>query len=264
MPQNVKIKVMLYLFLWLAVCVVIYLTMGILGTAFYTLVGVYFLYKIYPKFDFFSDISFNNNKKMIALTFDDGPTEGFTDEILEILKNRSVPATFFVIGSKAQKHKNILKKAILQNCELGAHTLNHIKLHYATYKKIDAEIAPVISILEEAYSTSGKKFKKIFRPPHGFKNFNLKKYLKVNSIKLIPWTRGVWDTDAPGSSVIEERATSQPRINEILLLHDGLGLKENVSLEQKTGVLEALPKIIDFYKNNGYAFVKVSEFIKQR
>ena len=263
MPLNVKIKVFLYLCLWFLVSIIIYSALGVLWAIPYVLVSLYFLYKIYPKFDLSPDVDLNGKGKLIALTFDDGPTKGFTEEILKVLKDRSVTATFFVIGNKAQKNKDILEQIISQGCELGAHTLNHIKLHNASYSKIKDEISPVISLLEDIHSASGKEFKRIFRSPHGFKNFALKRYLKTGSIKLIPWTRGVWDTDAPGSSWIEEKATANPRKNEIILLHDGLGRKEDVDDAQKQGVLEALPKIIDFYKSHGYTFVKVSEFIKE-
>jgi peptidoglycan-N-acetylglucosamine deacetylase len=272
MPLKIKIKVLLIIFLWFGVCTLVFHLLSFLGinpilrtliwVVPYTLIGLYFLYKIYPKFDIYHDVSFRGKQKLVALTFDDGPTKGFTDEILKILKDHSVTATFFVIGNKAKANKDILLKAISQNCELGAHTFNHTKLHNASYSEINGEITPTINILEELYSSSNKEFKKIFRAPHGFKNFALKIYLKKHSIRLIPWTRGVWDTDAPGSDWIEKMATYKPRKNEILLLHDGLGLKE-VSKEQEDGVLKSLPKIIDFYKNNGYTFVKVSEFIKK-
>ena len=263
MPINVKIKVFLYLLLWSLVSTLIFSAFGILWVIPYVAVSLYYLYKIYPKFDLSPDIDLNKKKKLIALTFDDGPTKGFTEDILKILKDRSVTATFFVIGTKAQKNKDILKQMISQDCEIGAHTLNHIKLHNASYSKIRGEINPVITLLEDVHFGSGKKFRKIFRSPHGFKNLALKRYLRTNAIKLIPWTRGVWDTDAPGTSWIERMATCRPRKNEILLLHDGLGKNENISDDQKKGVLDALPKIIDFYKSNGYTFVKVSEFIKE-
>lgn len=262
MPLSVKIKVFLYLCLWSLVTILIYSAFGIWWVLPYLAVSIYFLYKIYPKFDFYPDIRFSGKQKLIALTFDDGPTKGFTEKILKILKDNSVTATFFVIGNKAQKNKDILKQILSQGCELGAHTLNHTKLHNASYSKIGEEISPVISLLEDVHSGSGKKFLKIFRSPHGFKNIALKRYLKANSIKLVPWTRGVWDTDAPGSNWIFQMATKNPKNNEIILLHDGLGL-EDVAEGQKNGVLEALPRIIDFYKGQGYSFVKASDYLKK-
>ena len=275
MPLKIKIKVLGLISTWLILCVLTYYLLNWLGlTTFnniaisfipYTIIGLYSLYKFYPKFDVSPDIAFNKKERTVAITFDDGPTKGFTDKILEILKEKSVPATFFVLEPKAKKNIPLLEKAILQNCEIGAHTKSHKKLHNSCYNEIVSEVAPCIELIENLYLKLNKKndFKKILRTPHGFKNIWLKIYTKKSSIKLIPWTRGVWDTDAPGSTWIEQKAIISPRKNEILLLHDGLGLKDEVSPEQQEGVLKALPKIIDFYRTNGYTFVKVSKFIKK-
>jgi len=264
MPLKVKIKVFSVIAIYLVGWILIQHLIGVVAGLVYICVGIYFLYKIYPKFDLSPDIQFNKNKKIISLTFDDGPTKGFTEDILKILKEKNISASFFVLGSKAQSNIDIIKKAILQNCEIGCHTTSHKKLHNSSCSEIAIELTPVMQFIEKTYSelNRSKEFRRIFRSPHGFKNIALKKYLKSNSIKLIPWTRGVWDTNAPGCTWIVEKATFKPRINEIILLHDGLGLSK-VSKEQKNGVLEALPKIIDFYKANGYTFVKVSEFIKR-
>jgi peptidoglycan/xylan/chitin deacetylase (PgdA/CDA1 family) len=79
---------------------------------------------------------------------------------------------------------------------------------------------------------------------------------------LVPWTRGVWDTSAPGAEWIIRRSIEHPKNNEIILLHDGKGLNQNTSELQQKGLLQALPKVIDFYKNKGYKFIKVSDFIR--
>ncbi len=264
MPLKVQIKVFIYILLSLLFFALVYFETGVFGVLICVLISLYYLYKIYPKFDISPDISFKGKHLKVALTFDDGPTKGFTEEILKILKNNSVKATFFVLGKKAQQNTDILHLALAQDCELGAHTMSHIKLHNAPYTKISQEIGQTIELLQKIHSSSKKPFKKIFRAPHGFKNFALKRYLRANSIKLIPWTRGVWDTDAPGSKWIEKMATKKPNDNEIILLHDGLGNNDSVSAAQKIGVLEALPKIIAFYKDKGYTFVNVSEFLKDK
>lgn len=263
MPLKVKIKVLGIIISSIALFIYIYWSVSLVSGIIYLGICTYILYKMYPKFDFSSDIKFNKNKKLVSLTFDDGPTEGFTQDILNILKEKDVPASFFVLGSKIESNTNVIKKIILQGSEVGAHTTSHKKLHNSSYSEITLEIEPVVKLIKTVYSELDRlnEFKKIFRSPHGFKNIALKRYLKSNSIKLIPWTRGVWDTDAPGSKWIFEKATFKPKKNEIILLHDGLGLKD-VSKEQKQGVLKALPKIIDFYKNNGYTFIKVSDYLK--
>jgi len=264
MPVKIKIKTLVIIVLYLVGGALISHLISIPAGIVYIAMGVYFLYKIYPKFDLSPDIKFNKDKKIVSLTFDDGPTKGFTEEILKVLKNKNVTASFFVLGSKIQSNVELIKKIIEQGCEIGTHTISHKKLHNASAPEIAAELEPAIDSIRDIYSELGKsqEFKKIFRPPHGFKNLALKRYLRSNSIKLIPWTRGVWDTDVLGSKWIIEKAIVKPMMNEIILLHDGLGL-EGGSKKQKADLLEALPKIIDFYKDNEYTFVKASSFLKE-
>lgn len=263
MPLKVRLQILFYIFSYLSLVILLYVTGYYMSILIVTLTTGCLIYTYVPAFDFSSDIK-SEGHKLVALTFDDGPSEEFTEDIIEILKAKDVTATFFVIGEKALKQKNTLYKIIDAGSELGAHTMNHKKLHLYPYNKLDGHIKPVIDIIESVYNDRSKphEFKKIFRAPHGFKSINLKIYLKRNGISLIPWIRGVWDTDAPGEEWIFKYATKNPKNLEILLLHDGLGMNLNISQEQKNGVLRALPNIIDFYKNRGYTFVKVSELLK--
>ena len=69
----------------------------------------------------------NKNEKIVALTFDDGPDEDFTPQILDILKKYNVKATFYVIGEKVQYNKKIIKREYEEGHEIGNHTYTHIK-----------------------------------------------------------------------------------------------------------------------------------------
>ena len=216
-------------------------------------------------FDPWSDIVLNKQNKLVALTFDDGPSSNFTEKILTVLKEKKVPASFFVLGKKLSNNINLAEELLKNNCEIGAHTYAHKKLHRSSSSKIDNEIQKSLSLVKKLYQNVGliAEYKPIFRAPHGFKSLRLKIYTKKNKIKLIPWTRGVWDTDSPGADWIFNMATKNPKKMEIILLHDGLGLENKKDDKQVLGLLDALPRIIDFYKNKGYSFVKVSKFINK-
>jgi peptidoglycan-N-acetylglucosamine deacetylase len=225
-----------------------------------TALWISFIY--HAGFDPWPDIKLNKEQKLIALTFDDGPSEDFTDKILDILKDKNVPASFFMLGKKIEQNHDLALKVLNNNCEIGAHTYAHKKLHKCNFKELNNEIQNSISIIKDLYKEAGlsKEYKNIFRTPHGFKSLKLKFYTKKNKIKLIPWTRGVWDTNSPGSEWIFKHATKKPKQNEIILLHDGFGLQNSRDKNQVVGLIDALPRIIDFYKNKGYSFVKVSKF----
>ncbi|MEI6092463.1 MAG: polysaccharide deacetylase family protein [bacterium] len=274
MPLTKKIKIIFYILcgiiLSLLSSIAIFLLSQdpllslIFGFLPFVIIGVLLTYVFYPKFDPCSSIRFDKTKKLVALTFDDGPTNGFTEEVLSILEQKKVVATFFVIGSKASNNTELTLNIIKKGHELGAHTYTHKKLHLSDIKIFDEEISKSIDFIRSAYKTLDKEkdYKKIFRSPHGFKNIRLKRYLIKNKIALIPWTRGVWDTDAPGAEWIVTKATEKPRNNEIILFHDGKGLDNKILKTQSLGLLQALPKVIDFYKNKGYTFIKVSDLIR--
>lgn len=226
-----------------------------------TALWITFIY--HAGFDPWPDVNLNRVNKLIALTFDDGPSKNFTEEILKVLKDKNVTASFFMLGKKIEQNQSLALSVLNNNCEIAAHTYGHKKLHKCSFKELAREMQKSISIVKEIYKEAGlsKKYKNIFRTPHGFKSIKLKIYTKRNNIKLIPWTRGVWDTDSPGSEWIFKHATKKPRQNEIILLHDGFGFQDSRDKEQIIGLIKALPRIIDFYKNKGYSFVKVSELI---
>ena len=274
MPILQKIKIGFYILIWMLVsCLTSYVLYSmefslllsvLIGFTPYTLIGIWIIYLFYPKFDPSCCIKCYNSKKLVALTFDDGPTAGFTEEVLKILKDSSVKATFFMIGEKIENNRSLALKVLNDGHDVGAHTYTHKKLHLSGKGQIDQEVGKAASLISSLYQEAGreKSYRPIFRSPHGFKNISLNIYLKKHGLYLIPWTRGVWDTSSPGSEWIIEKATNKLRNNEIILLHDGKGLSSSVSDLQKTGLLQALPKVIDFYKNKGYTFIKVFDFIR--
>ena len=79
----------------------------------------------------------NTNEKLLALTFDDGPDEDFTPQILDILKKYNVKATFYVIGEKVQYNKKIIKRQYEEGHEIGNHTYTHINVSKNGYNKIN-------------------------------------------------------------------------------------------------------------------------------
>lgn len=274
MPLTQKIKIVFYILSGAVLSLLVSLFMYLLnnnlvlsllvGFLPFIILGTWLTYIFYPKFDPTPSILFDNTKKLVALTFDDGPTNDFTEEILSILEQKKVNATFFVITKKACDNLDLTLKILKNGNELGAHTYTHKKLHTSNSQTFYKEINQSLLFIQSLYRKLDKEkdYKKIFRAPHGFKSIRLKRYLNNNNIALIPWTRGVWDTDSPGAEWIITKATEKPSNNEILLFHDGKGLDNSVLKTQRIGLLQALPKVIDFYKNKGYTFIKVSDLVR--
>lgn len=269
MPFNVRIKLILYIslpiiltfyFLYFAFVNCCFLSAFLIASTFLLILGVYFLFTYYPRFDFSKD--YKIKEKEILLSFDDGISANCTDKILNILKKYKIQAVFFSIGKKLEKNINLAERLINDGHVLANHTYSHKKLHKASMKEIDTEILRTQNILKIIYSKSNKKVPLIFRAPHGFKSLKLKKYLKKNNYKLIAWTKGVWDTAEISPEWIYRHSIKHNKKGQILLLHDGLGLN-NCSKKQKNDLLEALPLIIETYLSDSYKFVSVFDILKK-
>jgi peptidoglycan-N-acetylglucosamine deacetylase len=124
----------------------------------------------------------NTNEKVVALTFDDGPTNK-TDEILSILSDLNVKATFFVIGADLEKNMSLGQRIVEAGHELGNHTYSHNRMVLKSYDYVRREIETTDSLIEKA----GFHGDIVFRPPNGKKLFVLPYYLKQHNRKTLMW-----------------------------------------------------------------------------
>jgi peptidoglycan/xylan/chitin deacetylase (PgdA/CDA1 family) len=187
-------------------------------------------------------------KGKVYLTFDDGPSEKWTSKILDILKEKDVKATFFVVGEKAKRCPDIVKRIVEEEHGIGNHTYTHRKLTFLSYKDVFNEIE---RCEEEIFRITGKR-PYLLRTPHGFRSLFLPLIKRKKGLKVVTWTKGVWDTDGPGEKEIMMRVFKKVKNGEILLLHDG---NEKAAPQ----VFSCLSEIIDEYKKRGFGFGKVEE-----
>jgi peptidoglycan/xylan/chitin deacetylase (PgdA/CDA1 family) len=156
-------------------------------------------------------------KKLIALTFDDGPNGADTAEVLNTLKRYDARATFFCVGNAVRRHPELVRRMYEEGHEVGNHTLEHKKLAWCS----PAEIARQVDEGQRAIVELGLPPPTLFRAPHGFKSPFLPAALRRAGLRLVSWSHGVWDTDRPGVNEIVRRAVRYLRDGEVLLLHDG-------------------------------------------
>jgi peptidoglycan-N-acetylglucosamine deacetylase len=202
----------------------------------------------------------------IALSFDDGPDQRFTPKILDILKEKKAPATFFVIGSSANDALGLIRREYAEGHELGNHTYTHPSWEQASRTQIDVELNLTERLLT---STLGVKTL-LFRPPYGIDHqpetadevANLPIAQSMGYI-LVGARIDPHDWGEPGgvppapASVIVQRVLEQAHSNggNIVLLHDGGG--------DRAHTVEALPQIIDGLRAAGFKIVPVSELLGQ-
>jgi len=257
MPTAVKIKTVIAIFLFasipisLSICYFMYSNMiCILASLLSFSIGIYIVYIFLPQWDidFIKARKGLSNKKTVFLTFDDGPDPRWTNTILDILKKEGIPATFFVVGNKAKQYPDIIKRIFDEGHELGNHTFNHRKLIMHTNEDIINDVIRTSSAIADITG----QLPTYFRAPHGFKTRRLKKIMKRLELKLVPWTKGIWDTDGSDCETLIKRFKNSFSEPEILLLHDGSDAKD-----AKKSTAKALPLIIEKYRSMGYRFAKM-------
>ncbi|HLP05252.1 MAG TPA: glycosyltransferase, partial [Paludibacter sp.] len=192
--------------------------------------------------------------KRIAITFDDGPNEEFTPKILDILKEKKVPATFFVTGVNIDDNIPLIKRIYKEGHEIGNHTFTHPNLELTSDNRIRVELRSTRLLLESIVGHTTL----LFRPPYNTdaepKNLDQIKSLAIaHDEGFISVTSYIdpndWEEDVAADSIVA-RAIAERNNGNIILLHDAGG-------ERKQTIL-ALPRIIDYYEKNGYEFVTVS------
>lgn len=207
------------------------------------------LVKMYPDTIYLKG-STNTNK--IALTFDDGPNVEYTPQVLEVLKQHKVPATFFVMGNRAEKYPEIVQRIVREGHVIGNHTWIHPDLRKVSQSRLINEIQQTEDVI---HRFTGLRMG-LMRPPYGELSQETIEELKNMKYKAINWS--VDSVDWRDKDVDQILINSLPSVRQggILLFHDSSG--ENQS---RAATVEALPELIYTLKMQGYEFVTIDELL---
>ena len=207
-------------------------------------------------FQFFGTIvpRVETSEKIVALTFDDGPTPEFTDEILRILKEEDVKATFFLIGGELEKHLDEGKKIVAAGHEIGNHSYSHTRMIFVSPAFVKEEIEKTDALIRAA----GYEREPHFRPPYGKKLFALPFYLSQHNRKSITWDvePESFPEIAKSSEAITKYVLDNTQNGSIILLH--------VMYDPQKKSLTAVKPVIEGLKQKGFRFVTVSDLISSQ
>jgi len=192
----------------------------------------------------------------IAITFDDGPTEPYTSQILDVLRALGARATFFVLGVRAHAAPDVVRRAADEGHEIGNHTWDHAALPLRTPSAMRQTICRTSDLVQQI---TGRR-PRVFRAPFGWRNPWLDGAARREGCEPIAWTVGVYDTDRPGAGAIVDRAIEGFVDGSILLLHDGRSLDPEPDASQ---VVEALPQILREAQRRGFRLLTVSELLAE-
>ena len=181
----------------------------------------------------------------IALTFDDGPDPVDTPKLLDLLREKNVKATFFVVGKRADQYPEIVRRAASEGHLIANHTWSHYSLFcFLTPARLRAEIDRGTESVRRSCGLRPR----LFRSPVGLRHPLLRPYLKAAGLEYVSWTIRSRDTFTRDSSVLAERILKQAASGDIILLHDHLPSRAHA-------MREALPRVIDELRERGFQFV---------
>ena len=197
-----------------------------------------------------------DGKKIVALTFDDGPYPPFTQNLLAVLEEKQVKATFFVVGNNASKYPEVVRLVEGQGHEVALHAGEHKDFLKLNSSELAGNITSGKKVLKDLI---GKPVK-YMRPPHGFRDWAVMEEAYDFGLKVVNWSVIPRDWTNPGAQVIADRVCKDVFPGAIVLLHDGDAPSQTASREQ---TVEATAIIIDELRKQGYNFVTVSQLLER-
>ena len=193
-----------------------------------------------------------NEKRMVALTFDDGPDDNFTPQILDVLKDHDVPATFFVIGKRCELFPEVLERIGIEGHIIGNHTYTHPDIIKLTNKEVSKEIEATDKIVNELVGYNPL----LFRAPYGSIDRKKVEQIANNGYKIIAWDVDSLDWRGLSAGEVKTNILENVTKGSIILQHSAGGIDEDLS-----GTVEALGEIIEVLKKDGFEFILVHELL---
>jgi peptidoglycan/xylan/chitin deacetylase (PgdA/CDA1 family) len=190
----------------------------------------------------------------VAITFDDGPDARFTPAILDVLRDRQAHATFFLVGQRADRSGDLVRRIVAEGHALGSHSETHPDMWELRPSAAIAEFERGRQILEAITGTRVP----LVRPPKGWMDLRLALALRAHGFRSWLWNvdPADWDPKATVQSILDGSAALNS--GDILLLHDAIERPIDHSAEDRSATVEALPGIIDQVRARGLELVTLT------
>ncbi|MCM8797083.1 MAG: polysaccharide deacetylase family protein [Candidatus Omnitrophica bacterium] len=197
-----------------------------------------------------------SRQKLVALTFDDGPSPIWTPQILDALRQAGIKATFFMLGEHVKKYPEVARRVVAEGHEIGNHSYSHHVLLYYKTEELEKEIMDTENIIRQVTGVSPK----YFRPPKAWLTTAEKKKIKDMGYRVVLWSLNSKDWVNFDSRHILRYISRNIQPGDILLFHDSGGVFTAEGGSRKETV-ETIPLLADRLRKMGYRFVTISELI---
>lgn len=198
------------------------------------------------------------SEKVVALTFDDGPSLVWTPQILNELKKANVKATFFMVGEHVRQYPSVARRVAQEGHEIENHSYDH---HVLLYYKMD-EVLREIKDAETAIQRVTGQTTTYFRPPKAWVTAAEKAKIKELGYKIVLWTLNSKDWVRFDDKYIVKYLLHHVQPGDIILFHDSGGAFATEGGNRRETVL-AVKRLIEELKKRGYAFVTLKELINK-
>jgi len=199
------------------------------------------------------------NGKVVALTFDDGPSPIWTPKILDELKKANIKATFFMLGEHVEKYPELARRVAEEGHEIENHSYDHHVLIYYKLEELEKEIKDTERIIQKVTG----KTTRYFRPPKAWLTAQEKKKINELGYKVILWSLNSKDWVTFDDKYIVKYIVRHIKPGDIILFHDSGGVFSTEGGDRHETV-KTIPRLVEALTKKGYRFVTISELLNER
>jgi peptidoglycan/xylan/chitin deacetylase (PgdA/CDA1 family) len=194
------------------------------------------------------------SSRQIALTFDDGPNDPHTLDLLAVLEKHGVKATFFMIGRYVRQRPQIAEAVARAGHVIGNHTYTHPQLIFCTSTQVRIQLQECERVLTDTVGEHSR----LFRPPYGGRRPAVLRVARELGLQPVMWNVTGFDWKASPAARIEATMARRTRGGDVILLHDGGHLEMHADRSQ---TVAAMGRFIPRYRDLGFSFVTIPEMM---
>ena len=199
----------------------------------------------------------DRSSKQIALTFDDGPNDPHTSNLLDVLSRHNVQATFFLIGRYVHQRPDIAAEIAKRGHVIGNHTFTHPLLTFQSLANIRTEITQCRDAIHEAVGEHSN----LFRPPWGARRPAVFRIVRQLGFEPVMWNITGYDWKAPSPEFIERKVSPKIHGGDVVLLHDGGHAAFGTD---RSATVVAVDRLITHFQAEGYKFLTIPKMMGPR